>query len=106
MKILFDECNNRKLIRHLPGLDIKTVQQMGWSGIKNGALLGLAETQFDVLLTVDRNLSFQQNLPKYAVAVVALRAQSLRLVHLLPLVPSLIAALPAARKGELTVVSV
>ena len=59
MKILLDECIDRCLARELKGHSVKTVPQMGWATIKNGRLLALAEKNFDVFLTVDRNLSFQ-----------------------------------------------
>ena len=52
---------------------------MGWAGIKNGKLLALAEQEFDVFITVDRNLSFQQNLPKFNIAVIVLHAKSNKL---------------------------
>jgi hypothetical protein len=58
MKLLLDECIDRRLIREFVGYDIKTVPQMGWSGVKNGKLLTLAQKDFDVFITVDRNLSF------------------------------------------------
>ena len=79
---------------------------MGWSGIKNGQLLALAQSEFDVFVTVDRNLSFQQHLPKFSVAVLLLVARSNRLADLIPLVPSIIAALPAAIKGTVSKISV
>jgi hypothetical protein len=59
---------------------------MGWAGIKNGLLLTLAEKDFDVFITVDKNLSFQQNLPKFNIAVLVLHATSNRLADLKPLV--------------------
>ncbi len=80
--------------------------EMGWSGIKNGQLLALAQSEFDVFVTVDRNLSFQQHLPKFSVAVLLLVAPSNRLADLIPLVPLLIAALPTAVKGAVSKVSV
>lgn len=55
MKLLLDECIDRRLAKDLEGHDVKTVPQMGWAGIKNGALLTLAEQDFDVFITVDRN---------------------------------------------------
>jgi hypothetical protein len=75
------------------------------AGIKNGQLLALAQSAFDVFVTVDRNLSFQQHLPKFSVAVLLLVASN-RLADLLPLVPSIIAALPAAIKGTVSNISV
>jgi hypothetical protein len=68
--------NIRRLARDLAEHDVKTVPQMGWAGIKNGALLTLAEKEFDVFITVDRNLSFQQNLHKLNVAVLVLHAST------------------------------
>ena len=60
MKILLDECTPHVLKRLLTGFGISTVQDLGWSGITNGALLELAEAQFDVLITSDQNLKYQQ----------------------------------------------
>ena len=82
MKILLDECIDRKFIRELSGHQVKTVPQMGWAGIKNGQLLALTEAEFDVFITVDRNLSFQQNLPQFDMAVIVLHALSNRLADL------------------------
>ncbi len=73
---------------------------MGWSGTKNGELLALAEKDFDVFITVDRNLSFQQDLPRHNIAVIVLRAPSNRVNDLRPLVPKLLALLPTAKRGE------
>jgi predicted nuclease of predicted toxin-antitoxin system len=82
MRILLDECIDWRLLRDLTGHDVKSVQQMGWSETVNGALLALAEDAFDVLITTDKNLSFQQSLPRFRIAVVLLRARSARLRHL------------------------
>ena len=75
------------------------------AGIKNGDLLRLAQEQFDVLVTVDRNLSFQQHLPKFAIAVIVLQAPTNRLKDLRSLVPQLLQMLPLAPKGEVSWVS-
>ena len=72
---------------------------MGWAGIKNGDLLTLAEKQFEVFVTVDRNLSFQLNLPRYNIAVIVLRCRSNRIQDLRPLVPELLGSLPTAKLG-------
>ena len=105
MKILLDECIDRKFIRELPGHAVKTVPQMGWAGIKNGQLLALAEAEFDVFITVDRNLSFQQNLPQFDMAVIVLHALSNRLTDLKPLAPKILAILDSVVKGQATVIS-
>jgi len=104
MRLLLDECIDRKLAREFTGYQVKTVPQMGWAGIKNGQLLALAEAEFDVFITVDRNLSFQQNLPQFDVAVIVLQAASNRLADLKPLAPRILAALATASRGQATVI--
>lgn len=59
MKILLDECVDRRFAKEITRHEVVTVSQAGWAGIKNGELLTLAQEQFDVFVTVDRNLSFQ-----------------------------------------------
>jgi len=93
MRLLLDECVDWRLLRDLRNFEAKTVGQMGWTGIKNGALLTRAEGEFDVFVTADKNLSFQQNVQELRIAVVVLRGRSLRLADLRKLVPKLIAAL-------------
>ena len=105
MKLLLDECIDRKFAREFVDYDVKTVPQMGWAGIKNGQLLALAEAEFDALITVDRNLSFQQNLPQFDIAVIVLQASSNRLADLKPLVPKILAILAIADRGQATIVS-
>ncbi len=56
MKVLLVECLDRRLAKDLIGFEVKTVPQMGWAGVKNGNLMSLAEEEFDVFITVDRNL--------------------------------------------------
>jgi len=104
MKLLLDECIDRRFARELTGHFVRTVPQMGWATIKNGRLLRLAEKEFDVFVTVDRNLSFQQNLPKFNLAVAVLRARSNRLEDLQPLGASLLAALPVMQAGKLIII--
>jgi hypothetical protein len=88
-----------------PVLRVKTVPQMGWAGIKDGQLLVLAEVEFDVFITVDRNLSFQQNLPQFDIAVIVLQALSNRLADLKLLASKILAVLGEAAKGQATIVS-
>ena len=87
MKILLDECLPKKLIHELTEHQVMTVPQRGWNGVKNGKLMKLAEAEFDVFITVDRNLSFQQNIPTFDIAVVVLSSQSIRFEDLKPLIP-------------------
>ena len=104
MKVLLDECIDRGLAKQLPGHTVKTVPQMRWGGIKNGRLLALAEEEFDVFITVDRNLSFQQPLPKFKIAVLVIRARTNRLADLKVLVPQILVALPRAKAGQVEVI--
>jgi hypothetical protein len=100
MKLLLDECIDRRLAKELAGHFVKTAPQMKRASIKNGHLLSLAEQEFDVFITVDRNLSFQQNLPKFNIAVIVLHAKTKRLVDLKPLAPAILTALPNVMAGE------
>ncbi len=89
MRLLLDESLPRRLRRSLPAHAVKTVVEMGWGGVRNGKLLALAAPQFDVFLTADKNLPYQQNLTALPIAVIVLEAHSNELLHLLPLVPKL-----------------
>jgi hypothetical protein len=102
--VLLDECVDWRLSRDVVGHEVKTARQMGWAAIENGELLALASEHFDVFVTVDRNLSFQQNLVSLSIAVVVLHAKSNRLADLRPLVPSLLAAVESAEPGVANVV--
>jgi predicted nuclease of predicted toxin-antitoxin system len=104
VKILLDECVDWRLSRSITGHEVRTARQMGWMAIKNGELLALASDQFEVFVTVDRNLSFQQNVQASRIAVVVLRAKTNRLADLLPLVPNLLAAIDFAKPGLITIV--
>jgi hypothetical protein len=93
MRILLDESLPKELQSELPGHDVVTVQQIGWSGLKNGELLGRSVNRFDVFLTADQNLRYQQNLGALPIAVAVLAAKSNRIEVLRPLIPKLLAAL-------------
>ena len=81
MRILIDECLDWRLSRVLPGHECVSVQAAGWGGLTNGALLQLAADQFDVFITGDRNLAFQQNLSMLDIAVIVLHAENTQLRH-------------------------
>ena len=104
MKILLDECVDRRLARDLADHSVITVPRRGWAGIKNGDLLALAEKEFDVFITVDRNISTQQDLTKFKIPVLLLRARTNRLEDIRPLVPGLLKTLDRATAGTLTTV--
>jgi predicted nuclease of predicted toxin-antitoxin system len=89
MKVLLDECLPRPLKHDLPEHEVATVGEMGWAGIKNGALLRLAETAFEVFITADQNLEYQQNLRSTLLAIVVLVAPDNRVATLRPLMPRL-----------------
>jgi hypothetical protein len=102
MRILLDECVPRPLRRSLPGHDVRTVQEMGWDGLENGDLLReFTAAAFDVFLTVDQNLQYQQNLRAAGVAIVVLIAPSNKLSDLAPLMPKVVAVLATIQPGEL-----
>ncbi len=90
MRILLDEDLPRRLGALLVGHENSTVPRSGWAGIKNGKLLALAATKFEVFLTMDQNLEFQQNLANLPIAVLVVEAVSNRMEHLLPLVPAIL----------------
>jgi predicted nuclease of predicted toxin-antitoxin system len=102
VRILLDEQLPRQLTRRLRGHHVRTVQQQGWAGLGNGELLRIAAADaFEVFLTADQNLQFQQNLAGSPLIVVVLSAQSNKVEDLLPLVPSLLQAIRDARPGEI-----
>jgi hypothetical protein len=88
----------------LPSHDVKTVVEMGWSGVANGKLLALAAKQFDALVTVDQNMPYQQNMSTLPVSVVVLAAASNELKMLVPLLPTLESALLGLVPRTVTVV--
>jgi hypothetical protein len=104
VKIFLDECIDWRLARDIEGHDVKTARQMGWTSIKNGELLVLASEQFDAFVTVDRNLSFQQNLTSIAILVLVLHAPTNRLGDLGRLVPRLLDTIESAPHGVVTIV--
>ena len=101
MRVLLDESLPRPLGRLFVGHMVRTVGQAGWASLKNGALLQLAAMAFDVLITADQNLEFQQNLDTLPVAVLVIVADSNRLESLEPLVPKVLAALDSLEPKKL-----
>ena len=93
MRILLDESLPHDLVALIPGHEVSTVSDEGWKSVKNGKLLALAATKFDVFITADRNLEFQQNLAKLPLAVVVLIVRKNRIQDLEPLLPELAATL-------------
>ena len=100
MRVLLDESVPRRLARDLRGHEVKTVPAVGWAGKDNGELLSLASQAFDVLVTVDKKLEHQQNLSKFAIAVVVLEANTNRYADLAALVPKLLESLQHVVPGR------
>ena len=101
MRVLLDESLPRKLALELTGHVVQTVQKHGWSGLKNRALLSNASVEFDVFLTGDQNLEFQQNTTTLPIAVIVLVAVNNRIESLHPFVPALLKVLQSIRPGQL-----
>lgn len=105
MKILLDESLPKTLARAFSGHSVSTVVEKGWSGKKNGELLRLAQNEFEVFVTADQNLQYQQNLKGYKIAVVVLVAKANRLELLKPVVLKLFKVLSDLKVGEVVRIS-
>ena len=89
MKILLDECVTKRLKKHLEEFEVYTVRELELSGIKNGKLMTYCvENDFDILLTIDKNLMFQQNIDAYPVTIVLLNSLSSKIEELVTFLPS------------------
>lgn len=105
-KVLVDESLPVGLAAELSGFDVSTVRAQRWLGLKNGVLLRAAvDAGFDVLLTADRALRHQQNLPRLGIGVVLLVRIRNRMTELRPLLPRIEAALEEVPRGELVEVT-
>ncbi len=104
VRVLLDECLPRRQKRELVGHDARTSPEMGWARSRNGELLALAAAAFDVFITADRNLSYQQDLSSFDIAIVILVAHSNRFEDLRPLAPRILEVLATAQRGAATVV--
>jgi predicted nuclease of predicted toxin-antitoxin system len=102
MKILIDECLPHELKGTLAamGHECQTVRRAGYGSKKNGELLMLAEGRWDVLLTSDQNIKYQQNMTGRSVSILILRAKSNRMKDLLPLMPACAEALLSIQPGR------
>ena len=104
MKILIDECLPRKLKNALTEHEVKTVPEAGWSGMKNGELLRQMTGVFDVFITIDNNLRYQRQLQSLPVCFIILSAKNNTLATLLPLIPSVQAALDTIQPGQVVTI--
>jgi len=100
MRLLLDECVPKRLGGLLEPHEVQTVQKAGWGGLKNGELLSRAAETFDVFVTVDQGIRYQQNLVNHDICVAALAARSNDIRDLEPLVPRLLEVLVDAQPGQ------
>lgn len=104
IKVLLDECLPKKLIYRIRELDedflVKSTPDMGWAGLTNGELLAISENEFDVFITSDTNLSFQQPIPSTKMQVILMKAQTNTYDDLLPLVKKLQSLIKDHQPGE------
>lgn len=105
MKLLLDECVTNYLKPEFTGHEVSTIDEAGLKGLKNGKLLAAASGRFDVLVTVDQNLRFQQNLENISIAILVLRARRSTYPFLKPLVPKALEELKTIESGNVVVVS-
>lgn len=99
--MLLDECLPKKLKADFRNCEIMTVSEMGWAGKRNGELLRLAEEKFDVFLTVDQNLRYQQNLKVFKMAIILISVQSNRYQIIKPLIPKIRKTVHSVQPGQL-----
>jgi hypothetical protein len=104
VKVLLDECVDRRFAHDRSATKSLLYRAEAGAGIKNGDLLALAEKEFDAFVTVDRKLASQQDLTKFRIAVLLIRARTNRLEHIRPLAAELLKKLPHTARGALTVI--
>jgi hypothetical protein len=103
LKILLNEGVPKVIQRRLNGLSISNVEELGWRGIKNGKLLDLMAGQFQVLITADKNLPFQQNLKKQRISAIILPSNEVpTVIELLPEIEQALVAIAPGESIELT----
>ena len=105
-RVLFDENMPRKLRRDLPSCIVRTVQEEGWAGLENGELLRRAEPTFDVFVTADRRMQFQQSLSDYAIGVVVITTPRLWYRVLVTIAPRLAAAIESVQPHQVMRIAV
>jgi hypothetical protein len=101
MRVLIDECIDERFRNYLPGHDCQTARYAGLAGLTNGELLTAAEAaRFDVFLTADQGIEYQQNLTGRTIAIIIFRTRSNRLKDLLPHVPACLAHIASIQPGQ------
>ena len=105
MRVLIDECIDERFRNYLPGHDCQTARYAGLAGLKNGELLTAAEkARFDVFLTADQGIEYQQNLTGRSIAIIVFRTKSNRLRDLLPHVPACLARIESMQPGQIVTI--
>jgi predicted nuclease of predicted toxin-antitoxin system len=99
MRLLLDESLPHRLKTVFPGHQVNTVAEMGWKSLSNGELLARASGLFQVFLTADKKLQYQQNLVRFEIAVIVLNARQNRFVDYEPLIPQLLETLTRVQPG-------
>jgi hypothetical protein len=100
VKILFDACCPRPLRKYLTPHEVTTAQELNWEELKNGALLEKAQARFDVMLSTDSNIEYQQQLTNYSIALIVLRSVTGQVIELAELMPDCLKALEVVKPGE------
>ena len=100
MRILFDAGVPKGLRKHLQQHEVARVQELGWENLQNGELLRVAEKEFDLLLTTDSNIRYQQRLPDYKIALIVLRAFRNSEKRFIPVMPRLNEMLKIIQPGD------
>ncbi len=100
MRVLLDNCVPWRLGNLITGHEVESVIKLGWTNLDDGPLLDAMAGKFDVLVTVDKSIPYQQRLLDRGFAVLILRAKSNSIVDLKPLIPDLLRALNDVQPGE------
>ena len=104
-RVLFDEDLPRKLRRDLVEFEIRTVQEQGWSSVQNGELLRRASELFDVFVTADQNLQYQQNIARFDIGIVVIASADTRLPRLRSAILKIRTAIVNVQPRTLVIVS-
>jgi hypothetical protein len=100
MRIILDECLPRRLLRDIPDHQITTVPRQGWAGVTNGVLLARIGSDFDIFITMDSNIVYQQNLEGLQLCLIVLHGPNSRYETLQPLLPAIRSAIADAQPGS------
>lgn len=104
MKLLLDECVTRDIKADLAGHEVHTIEDAGLKGLENGDLLKAAAGLYEVLITVDQNIPYQQNVVELPFAILILAGKRNSYAHLKPLMPRALAALETIMPGTVVLI--